>query len=248
MLKIICILALTISSVISIPVETTTGSKGLERPSPINPDVISEPKPKEASTSTPDLASSTPASHIQKIPAKGAKLSSEVDQQKQTLKRDSIKEDQLTRTTTSKSSKTESPSTASTPESHKFSDDTTKKVRREVESSETSTNRSTTTTRAPILSNADENDNTPPHFIRPVPVDQILKNIHDAPKHHEPSQVVSLHDHVTSIAPTTIAPTDSEDVPKSSGDHKLHHAYKNKKNDDQSSEEDSTSGEDEKDQ
>lgn len=223
----ICILALTVASVLSIPVESTSGTKGLDRPSPINPDVVSDPKPQVVSASSPELPPPAAESHIQKVPAKGAKLSSEVDKHhKQTH---------------------EAPKTSDAHE-------TTKKVKRQVESSGTTTTvRSTNTTRAPVVSSADENDNSPPHFIRPVPVDQILKNIHDAPKHHEPSQVVSLHDHVTPSAPTTAAPAsadDSEDDEpvKRTGNHKLNHAYKKKKDEDKSSEEGKSSEEDDKDQ
>ncbi|XP_062550842.1 uncharacterized protein LOC134215731 [Armigeres subalbatus] len=248
MFKIVCILALTVTVVISLPVDSTTESKGLNRPSPINPEVISDPKPKEVSTSSPEKTTSTEESHIQKIPATGAKLSSEVDQTKPTQRRGNRRDrtrSTTTTTTTPKNLSEETSEPSKAPE-------TTKKVKRAVESSEGATTRSASTTRAPIISSADENDNTPPHFVRPIPVEQILKNVHEAPKQHEPS--VSLHDHVTSAAPITDESDDSEDKPEdkpksAASGRKPLHGYKKKQEEQPSdAEEDNPSDEDKKDQ
>ncbi|XP_065074125.1 uncharacterized protein LOC135698161 [Ochlerotatus camptorhynchus] len=258
MFKTICILTLTLTSVISVPVESPTDSKGLNRPSPINPDVISDPKPQDVSTSVPP-SSPDAGSHIQKIPAKGEKLSSELDQHKQTHKRETTSEnavskpafrrDQATSTSTvapkHSVTTTHEPVSLKTPVVHSSNT----KVKREVESSN-----ATTTTRAPVISSSnDDNDNSAPHFVRPVPVEQILKNIHDAPKHHEHSQVVSLHDHetehVTPSIPTTASPNGDET--KTVDDHKVHRVSLHKKNNSdnsKSSEEDKSSEEGNKDQ
>lgn len=239
---------MTLTSVISVPVESSTDSKGLDRPSPINPDVISDPKPQDVSTSSPP-SSTDAGSHIQKVPAKGEKLSSELDQHKQTHKRETtskpaFRRDQTTSTSTvapkQSVSTTHEPVSLKTPVTHSANT----KVKREVESSN-----ATTTTRAPIVSSSnDYNDNSAPHFVRPVPVEQILKNIHDATKHHEPSQVVSLHDHetehVTPSIPTTASP--NGDDTKTVDDHKVHRVSLHKKKN--SSEEDKSSEEDNKDQ
>lgn len=248
---------MTLTSVISVPVESSTDSKGFNRPSPISPDVISDPKPHDVSTSAPP-SSTDAGSHIQKIPAKGEKLSSELDQHKQTHKRETtskpaFRRDQATSTSTvapkQSVTTTHEPVSLKTPVAHS----TNTKVKRQVESS----NATIITTRAPIVSSSnDNNDNSPPHFVRPVPVEQILKNVHDATKHHEPSQVVSLHDretkHVTPSIPTTASPASPNgDEPKNVDDHKVHRVSLHKKKnseEDKSSEEDKTSEEDNKDQ
>lgn len=260
MFKTICILALALTSVISVPVESPPDSKGLDRPSPINPDVLSDPKPQDVSTNAPPK-SQEGGSHVQKIPAKGEKLSSELDQHKQTHRRETTSEhaaskpvfrrDQATSTSTvapkDSVSTTHAPVSLKTPVDHLSNT----KVKREVESSNITT---TTTTRAPIVSSSNnDNDSSPPHFVRPVPVEQILKNIHDAPKHPEPSQVVSLHDHetehVTASLPTTVSSNGDETKPVD--DHKVHRVslYKKKHSDNsKSSEEDKPSEEDNDDQ
>uniref|UniRef100_A0A182PUP9 Uncharacterized protein n=1 Tax=Anopheles epiroticus TaxID=199890 RepID=A0A182PUP9_9DIPT len=213
MIKFICISALLVVSCLALPVEE---HPKLSRPSPINPNVASDPKPTELKEASP--ASSTTESHIQKVPASGVKLSIEVAKNEatttsssssststsstteQTTKNNpkrSVESDSSASTTkhpafrrnqpstsTEQPSSTTASSTTSSPVSVKTPiATTTARTKREVDvtaataSSAGTTLPKRTTTVAPVNANDDKEG---PHFVRPVPVDQILKNINQS--------------------------------------------------------------------
>uniref|UniRef100_A0A182HQN9 Uncharacterized protein n=1 Tax=Anopheles arabiensis TaxID=7173 RepID=A0A182HQN9_ANOAR len=208
MIKFLCLFAFLAASCLALPVED---HPKLSRPSPINPDVASDPKPTELKELSP-ASSSTTESHIQKVPATGVKLSIEVAKNEattstspstdteQTTKNNpkrSVESDSSASTTTAAnhpafrrnqpSTTTEQPSSTtgssstSSPVSVKTPiATTTSRTKREVavtaataSSSAGTTAAKRTTTVAPATSSDDKEG---PHFVRPVPVDQILKN------------------------------------------------------------------------
>uniref|UniRef100_A0A182T5T0 Uncharacterized protein n=1 Tax=Anopheles maculatus TaxID=74869 RepID=A0A182T5T0_9DIPT len=202
MIKFLYVVALLAVSCVAIPIEEQHPK--LSRPSPINPDVASDPKPtevKEVSSS-----SSNVESHIQKVPAAGVKLSIEVAKNEQTSttteestknnpkrsvdsdsnassKPPAFRRNQPSTTTEQPSSTTPS-STTSSPVSVKTPIGTTRS-KREVDvtaataSSSGTTPTKRTTTAAPASTNDDKEG---PHYVRPVPVDQILKNLNQQEK------------------------------------------------------------------
>ncbi|XP_055628610.1 uncharacterized protein LOC129770043 [Toxorhynchites rutilus septentrionalis] len=226
----IFVLVLVLACVNCIPLDSTTSSK------PIDPDVISEEKPEDSLNFDSQKLHGT---NVQKVPAKGAKLSVEVDKNESSTttetsktKRDTHSEEPLAK---SGLKQNEGSSTTTRPESRRAP--VVSKAKRSADEDELSTTNRPTSTRAPIpsSSNYDERDNTGPHFVRPVPVDQILKNIHEAPRHHLPSSVSSHHDDEESVVSTTVA--------EPSNNHKAH--YKSSKKQPQSSDDEELEDHDE---
>ncbi|KAL9699845.1 hypothetical protein quinque_003286 [Culex quinquefasciatus] len=252
MLKFNCVVLLAVAATVScIPIEPESSKAGLVRPSPINPDVVSEPLPEEVSTTT---TQATRVSNIQKIPARGTKLSATLDQDKSTTEAPAKeKRETATESTTPPKSnfRRDQPSTPSA--AHKQTGVTTTtaepvslktpivhpsglKVRRSADETTTTTNKtpsgsSSSTTRGPLpdsgSSSSSNDDNSGPHFIRPVPVDQILKNLHEAaPQHH---QQVAQHQHeqAKAVVETTTGAADGESSPGTTvNDHKFHRKNK----------------------
>ncbi|XP_052896831.1 putative protein TPRXL [Anopheles moucheti] len=237
MIKFVCVLALLAASGFAFPVEETPK---LSRPSPINPEVASDPKPAALKEVVP--ASSTTESHIQKVPASGVKLSVEVAKKEETTtsssssstpeqstknsqkrsvdsdsdvsttpKQPAFRRNQPTTTTEEPSSTTPS-STTSSPVSVKTPIGTTRS-KREVEvtavpasSTSAATTKRTTTILPP--SHTDEEDG--PHYVHPVPVDQILKNL------NQPEKASSSGSHHHPEHHTTEKPKDEKDSDESS--------------------------------
>ncbi|XP_001845665.2 mucin-5AC [Culex quinquefasciatus] len=249
MLKFTCVVLLAVAATVScIPIEPEPSKAGLVRPSPINPDVVSEPLPEEVSTTT---TQATRQSNLQKIPARGTKLSATLDQDKSTTEAPAKekRETATDSTTPAKSNfRRDQPSTPSM--AHKQSGVTTTtaepvslktpivhpsglKVRRSADEPTTTTNKTpSSTTRGPLpdsgssSSSSSNDDNSGPHFIRPVPVDQILKNLHEAaPQHH---QQVAQHEQAKAIVEaTTSSAVDGESSPGTTvNDHKFHRKNK----------------------
>lgn len=246
MIRFTCVVLLAaVATVSCIPIESETSKAGLVRPSPINPDVVSEPLPDEASTTTTTQATSTRETHIQKIPARGTKLSATLDQDKTGTSTSAPKEKRETETaatTPAKSNFRRDQPTTSTA-SHKQVSTTTAepvslktpivhpsglKVRRSADEG-SSTSKPTTTTRGPLptsgsSSNSNSNnddDNSGPHFVRPVPVDQILKNLHEAaPQHHGAGH------HADAAAKAVEATTPVSTEGTTVNDHKFHRKTK----------------------
>lgn len=246
MLKFTCVVLLAVAATVScIPIDEPELSKaGLVRPSPINPDVVSEPLPSDAVSTTTQAARE---SHIQKIPARGTKLSATLDQDKSTSEAPKEKRETATDATTSAKSnfRRDQPSTPSTAHKHAGVSTTTAepvslktpivhpsglKVRRSADDTTTSKTPSSSTTRGPLPDNGssssssnNNDDNSGPHFIRPVPVDQILKNLHEvAPQHHQ-----THHEQDKAVETTTSGAADSEASPGTTvNDHKFHRKNK----------------------
>ncbi|XP_053675609.1 uncharacterized protein LOC128725864 [Anopheles nili] len=202
MIKVICILALmAVVSCLALPVEE---HPKLSRPSPINPDVTSDPKPVESKEGTP-ASTTTEGNPLSKVPASGVKLSEEVEKRehaaqttdhpekhnpKRSLESEATESSSpkppafrrnQPSTTTEQPSSTTTSSTTSSPVSVKTPVGTTR-GKREVDitaatvASTVSTAAKRTTTVAPS-SGANNDDSEGPHYVRPVPVDQILKNL-----------------------------------------------------------------------
>ncbi|XP_055610532.1 DNA mismatch repair protein Msh6-like [Uranotaenia lowii] len=234
MLKLACILLVAATCIHGVPVESTSDKSDVTRPVPL---INNEPITESTSEVTKITLSSDSLSHIQKVPAKGNKLSSELDQTSTISAPKSSKVKRETKTTTStpqSTPKREQP----TPPARRTTTKSTQNVslktpivhpsgaknKRSVDESEDSiatkpvtqspNNRTQTTTAS--NSNNDNDDNSGPHFIRPVPVDQILKNLHDAPKHH-PSEGSLIVTRATTAAPEATASDVTVD------DHKIHH-------------------------
>ncbi|XP_050072694.1 uncharacterized protein LOC126560786 [Anopheles maculipalpis] len=206
MIKFMYVFVLLAVSCLAIPVEE---HPKLSRPSPINPDVTSDPKPAEVKEVL--SSSSTVESHIQKVPAAGVKLSVEVAKNEETSSTSSrssstsLTTGQSTKnnpkrsvdsdsnasskppafrrnqpsTTTEQPSSTTASSTTSSPVSVKTPVGTTRS-KREVDitaatASSAGTNPTKRATTVAPTSNNDDKEG--PHFVRPVPVDQILKNL-----------------------------------------------------------------------
>ncbi|XP_058464878.1 uncharacterized protein LOC131438706 [Malaya genurostris] len=237
------IIVLAIGSIGCIPIESSSSNVGLDRPSPINPEVVSDPKPKETLVSASEKPKSG-ESWLQKIPAKGDKLSTELDQAEPSISQEpkakrqidqpeapiskpAFKRDQQITTTTSSpkrlSTTTAEPVSLKTPIVHTSG---AKTKRSADDGSSTSTNSTRpTSTRAPLISSDNsDNDNSGPHFVRPVPVEQILKNIHEGSRAHQPSPIVLHHDENKTEA-TNVA----SDTTGSSSDKKVYHKAASKK-------------------
>uniref|UniRef100_A0A182N1W3 Uncharacterized protein n=1 Tax=Anopheles dirus TaxID=7168 RepID=A0A182N1W3_9DIPT len=213
MIKFICVFALLTASCLALPVEDVASK--LPRPSPINPEVASDPKPTDVKEVSTIATSTSTESHIQKVPASGVKLSVEVAKNEQaessssttpepsknhpkrsvehesdatstTAKQPAFRRNQPS-TTTEQPSSTTTSSTTSSPVSVKTPIGTTRS-KREVEvtavpaSSAATVVPKRTTTSAPSSGNDDKDG---PHFVRPVPVDQILKNLNQPDNHHK---------------------------------------------------------------
>uniref|UniRef100_A0A182QAZ6 Uncharacterized protein n=1 Tax=Anopheles farauti TaxID=69004 RepID=A0A182QAZ6_9DIPT len=214
MIKFICVFALLAVSCLALPVEDLTSK--LPRPSPINPEVTSDPKPTDGKEVSPIATTATSTeSHIQKVPASGVKLSVEVakneealaassttpepakDHPKRSVESDSEASSTKAKppafrrnqpsTTTEQPSSTTASSTTSSPVSVKTPIGTTRSKREVDITAATASSAATvatkrTTTAAPATGSDDKDG---PHFVRPVPVDQILKNLNQPDSYHK---------------------------------------------------------------
>ncbi|XP_053666090.1 uncharacterized protein LOC128715235 [Anopheles marshallii] len=235
MIKFVCVFALLAASGLAFPVEE---NPKLSRPSPINPEVASDPKPTALKEAVP--ASSTTESHIQKVPASGVKLSVEVAKKEETTtsssstpelptknnakrsvdadgdvstttKQPAFRRNQPTTTTEEPSSTTPS-STTSSPVSVKTPIGTTRSKREvEVTAVPASSTSAGTTKRTTTVAPSHTNEEEGPHYVRPVPVDQILKNLNQPEK---PSSS-GASEHHKSVKPEDDKDSDesSEEVP-----------------------------------
>uniref|UniRef100_A0A182LWK5 Uncharacterized protein n=1 Tax=Anopheles culicifacies TaxID=139723 RepID=A0A182LWK5_9DIPT len=200
----VCVFTLLVVGCLAFPVEE---QPKLSRPSPINPDVASDPKPTELKAVVPS-SSSTTESHIQKVPASGVKLSIEVAKNEGTTpsnteqstknnpKRSAESETDLSTTpkqpafrrnqpstTTEQPSSTTPSSTTSSPVSVKTPIGTTRGKRDvEVTAIPASSSSTAPTKRTTTVAPSNNDDAEGPHFVRPVPVDQILKNLNQPEK------------------------------------------------------------------
>uniref|UniRef100_A0A182REN8 Uncharacterized protein n=1 Tax=Anopheles funestus TaxID=62324 RepID=A0A182REN8_ANOFN len=206
MIKFVCVFALLAVSCLALPVEE---HPKLSRPSPINPDVASDPKPTELKEAA-SPSSSTTESHIQKVPASGVKLSVEVATKDETTTSTSTTEQSTKNnpkrsveldtdvttstkqpafrrnqpsTTTEQPSSTTASSTTSSPVSVKTPIGTTRSKREvEVTAIPASSVSTTPTKRTTTVAPSSNDDAEGPHYVRPVPVDQILKNLNQPEK------------------------------------------------------------------
>uniref|UniRef100_A0A182WM41 Uncharacterized protein n=1 Tax=Anopheles minimus TaxID=112268 RepID=A0A182WM41_9DIPT len=206
MIKFVCVFTLLAVGCLAFPVEE---HPKLSRPSPINPDVASDPKPTELKEVVPS-SSSTTESHIQKVPASGVKLSIEVAKNEETTpsnvhteqstknnpkrsvesdadlstttKQPAFRRNQPSTTTEQPSSTTPS-STTSSPVSVKTPIGTTRGKREVDVTAITASSVSTAPTKRTTTVAPNNNDDAEgPHYVRPVPVDQILKNLNQSEK------------------------------------------------------------------
>lgn len=216
----IAVLVLAVACVNCIPVDSTS-SKPVQ-------DGTSDLKLEESPSDTSEH-SEPHGTNIQKIPTKGTKLSSLLDEtessttakpsktKRQSRSEESSVKPALKQDEEPKHRITPAPELVSlkTPIVHASG----AKTKRNADGDGVATTNRPTSTRAPIPSSNsyDERDNTGPHFVRPVPVEQILKNIHEAPRHHLPSPISSHHEDTEPVDPTPVAePTDDDN-------HKAHH-------------------------
>ncbi|XP_058838334.1 probable serine/threonine-protein kinase nek3 [Topomyia yanbarensis] len=246
MLKSAILIILAVVSINCIPIEVSTGKSVLDRPSPINPEVVSDPKPKETSESPLGWPRSTilhGESNVAQTPTTGTKLISELGQSKPITSpepkakrqtdqlstafvKPALKRDQQTTSTTNSpkrlSTTTTEPVSLKTPIVHASG---SKSKRSADDTTQTTSTTQQASTRAPIISSSnDDNDNSGPHFIRPVPVEQILKNIHEGARTHPPSPTVLHHDENKTEATTVTGETT-----ENNNHHNIYHKASTKK-------------------
>ncbi|XP_055535194.1 uncharacterized protein LOC129724365 [Wyeomyia smithii] len=189
MLRFVPLILLMSTKINCIPIDSTKSEPTLNRPSPINPEVLGDPKPKES-------IDSNVLSSAKKNPA--------------------LKYDQQNNISKRLSTTTVEPVSLKTPIVHPSG---AKTKRSTDESSTKSSTSRPTSTRAPFISSSnDDYDNSGPHFVRPVPVAEILKNLHEAPRQtHAPT--LFLHQGNTAAEATTDTST-STTVSAQHNDHK----------------------------
>lgn len=221
MLRFVFLFLLVSTSIYCIPLDSSSSKPEFDRPSPINPEVVSDPKPKETIDSKESWHKSVQISEKSNIQSTSSPISIESKEKRQThhTENPALRHDQQNGNPKRVSTTTVEPVSLKTPIVHPSG---AKTKRSADETSTTTVTGRPTSTRPPIISSSnDDYDNSGPHFVRPVPVAEILKNLHEAPKHdHVP--IVSLHQDESTAESTTSTSTNTS-VSPSYNDHKVYH-------------------------